>query len=71
MPCSSNLLIFNLSLADLINTIFTLVYALELSINVVGYWFWDFIRSPWNVFDLIIVVMSLFDTIYIMAGAKG
>jgi hypothetical protein len=56
---------------DLINTIFTLVYALELSINVVGNWFWDFIRSPWNVFDLIIVVMSLFDTIYIMAGAKG
>jgi hypothetical protein len=43
------------------NLIFTAVFAVELCINIFANWMHTFVRSGWNWFDLIIVVMSLLD----------
>ena len=39
--------------------VFTVIFACELMINVVANWFTPFISNGWNVFDLIVVTVSL------------
>ncbi len=45
----------------IINLIFTVVFAIELGINMFANWMYEFIRSGWNWLDLFIVTMSLLD----------
>lgn len=51
---SSTALIFKL-----LETIFTCIFAAELAINLFGNWVCLFFRSPWNVFDAVVVVVSI------------
>jgi voltage-gated sodium channel len=44
-----------------INLIFTVVFALELAVNMFANWMYTFIQSGWNWLDLFIVTMSLLD----------
>jgi len=37
---------------------FTIVFALELIVNIFGTWFWPFVTDGWNVFDSIVGVLS-------------
>ena len=32
----------------------------ELGLNVLGSWFWAFVSDGWNLFDSVIVVVSVF-----------
>ncbi len=38
---------------------FTIVFLVELLINASGHWFTPFISDGWNIFDFIVVAMSL------------
>ncbi len=38
---------------------FTIIFAVELSINMFAHWFRPFISDGWNIFDLVVVLMSL------------
>lgn len=35
------------------------IFILELLFNAFGHWFWLFVQDPWNIFDFIIVLLSL------------
>lgn len=39
--------------------IFTITFSLELLMNMYAHWIWAFWRSNWNIFDFLIVVISL------------
>ena len=39
--------------------IFTMLFLLELIVNLVAHWFWKFFRDPWNTFDFVVVTVSL------------
>ena len=39
--------------------VFTIIFAVELAINLFGSWFWPFVSDGWNVFDSIVVVISI------------
>lgn len=40
---------------------YSLVFALELGLNMYSSWFWNFWRSSWNVFDFVVVSIGLID----------
>jgi hypothetical protein len=44
---------------DMINFGFTVVFACELAMNALGHWFRPFVRSYWNLIDVIVVLLSL------------
>ena len=44
---------------DLVNFGFTVVFACELGMNALGHWFRPFVRSYWNLIDVIVVLLSL------------
>jgi voltage-gated sodium channel len=46
-------------LFDLINLVFTIIFAVELMFNVICFWFWPFFKDGWLIFDACIVVLSL------------
>ena len=48
-----------LSLFDRIDLAFTIVFVLELLVNLFVHWFSDFWRDSWNVFDLCVVSVSV------------
>jgi hypothetical protein len=50
---------------------FTLIYCVELVINMAGHWCMPFFSSAWNWFDLIIVGMSIYDAGYVLSGGSG
>ena len=56
---------------DMIDMAFTVTYSVELAVNIYSHWFWPFFCSGWCWFDLIIVSISVFDTLYVMAGGDG
>ena len=56
---------------DVIEMVFTFIYTVELTFNMIGHWFWPFFLSPWNWFDLIIVGLSIFDAMYVLGGGSG
>lgn len=35
------------------------VFVLELSVNIFAHWFWPFLMDGWNLFDVVIVALSL------------
>ncbi len=41
------------------NLFFTVVFAIELSINMVAHWLHPFLRNPWSLLDAFVVLMSL------------
>ena len=48
-------------LEDTINILdffFTIIFIVELAINMFAHWFHDFISSPWNLFDTFVVLVS-------------
>eukprot|EP00960_Hanusia_phi_P040004 754191-Hanusia_phi.AAC.8 len=46
-------------LFDSFDLIFTIFFTIELFVNAFAHWFWPFITSGWNVFDIFIVSASL------------
>jgi hypothetical protein len=56
---------------DYVEMAFTFIYTVELLLNMWAGWFWDFFSSGWSWFDLIIVVLSLVDTGFVLAGSRG
>ena len=56
---------------DMLEIAFTVIYALELAINMIGHWFRPFFQSAWNWFDLIIVSLSFYDMGYVLSGGNG
>jgi len=46
-------------LLDNFDIVFTAIFAVECALNMIGFWFWEWFSDAWNVFDLLVVVMSL------------
>jgi hypothetical protein len=44
---------------ETLDEMFTIVFLVELLVNAFGHWFKPFISDGWNIFDLIVVTMSL------------
>jgi hypothetical protein len=44
---------------DSLNMAFTLLFTVELLVNLFSHWIWDFITNPWSLFDSVVVTMSL------------
>jgi len=38
---------------------FTIIFVIELVINLAAHWFWDFWQDTWNVFDFVVVSVSM------------
>ena len=53
---------------DRMDMAFTLIYLIELIINLYAHWWRAFISSPWNFFDLFIVLFSIFEVLYVDYG---
>ncbi len=47
------------SLLNVFNLAFTLVFALELVVNLYAHWFWPFVSNGWSMVDLVVVTLSL------------
>ncbi len=43
---------------DMANFGFTVIFAIELGMNALGHWFRPFVRSTWNLVDVVIVLLS-------------
>jgi voltage-gated sodium channel len=44
---------------EALDEFFTIIFAVELSINAFAYWLRPFFADGWNIFDLVVVSMSL------------
>ncbi len=44
---------------DILNTAFTVIFTIELLINVFAHWIREFVSNPWSLFDTVVVTMSL------------
>ena len=42
-----------------IDLTFTVIFAIELAINLTAHWFWEFWRNSWNWLDFLVVLVSL------------
>ena len=49
---------------ELLDMCFSFFYVLELTINIWGSWFWDFVSDWWNIFDLVVVCTSVLELVY-------
>ena len=47
---------------ELADTWFTIVFTIELVINMTAHWCWPFWNDGWNVFDFIVVTVCLLAT---------
>ena len=56
---------------DVVEMVFAFVFLGELLLNIYGHWFWPFFSSRWSWFDMIVVVMSVVDAVYMLAGGSG
>jgi len=54
---------------DVINLVFTVIYTVEVSVNLLAHWFWPFVTSLWCLFDLAIVVTSLVEVVAVRMGS--
>eukprot|EP00961_Rhodomonas_salina_P299718 3939158-Rhodomonas_salina.1 len=48
---------------EIVDSVSIGVFLLELLLNMVGNWFWDFFTDGWSLFDLFIIVLSVLSTI--------
>mmetsp|Transcript_30470 Transcript_30470/g.72147 ORF Transcript_30470/g.72147 Transcript_30470/m.72147 type:complete len:423 (+) Transcript_30470:195-1463(+) len=46
-------------LFEVLDWLFTVVFAIELAFNAFGHWFWEFVRDGWSMFDLVVVTLSI------------
>ncbi len=44
---------------EALDTAFTVIFAVELAVNAFAHWFKPFISDGWNIFDFIVVALSL------------
>jgi voltage-gated sodium channel len=42
-----------------VDNFFTVIFTAELAVNAYAHWFWSFVRDGWNLFDSIVVALSL------------
>ncbi|EKX39507.1 hypothetical protein GUITHDRAFT_114473 [Guillardia theta CCMP2712] len=42
-----------------LDDLFTILFTIELGLNLISHWFWPFISDGWSVFDFVIVSISL------------
>ena len=42
-----------------LDNFFAIIFTVEILINMYAHWFWKFIKSGWNIFDLLIVIVGL------------
>jgi hypothetical protein len=43
----------------IVELLFTAIFAAELLVCIFCSWFWDFITDAWNIFDSIVVIISV------------
>ncbi len=46
-------------LFNLINSSFTIIFALELLVNIYAHWLQEFLNNSWSCFDAVVVALSL------------
>ena len=51
--------------------VFTILFTIELVINMFGHWFWEFWQDSWNVFDFFVVGVSLISLALSTNGANA
>ena len=56
---------------DILEVCFTFLYLVELLLNLYAHWFWPFFTSGWAWFDLIIVMVSVVDAVYVLVGSDN
>ena len=44
---------------DKLNTLFTIIFTIELLVNIFAHWIREFILNPWSLFDTVVVTTSL------------
>eukprot|EP00960_Hanusia_phi_P068162 766775-Hanusia_phi.AAC.1 len=42
-----------------LDDVFTIMFTIELGLNLISHWFWPFVSDGWSVFDFVIVSISL------------
>ena len=55
-PESGSLLAQMLNIFDVM---FTILFAVELAVNMFAHWFWAFMWNGWNLFDAAVILMSM------------
>jgi len=56
----------NKTLWEAIDTVFNVLFLIELLINAYGSWFWPFISQGWNLFDMFVVSIGIIDLLSLM-----
>jgi hypothetical protein len=47
-----------LQVFNTLEVVFNYLFLVELVINLAAHWFFDFFEDAWNIFDLVVVVIS-------------
>jgi len=50
------------------DSVFNILFAVELIVNMAGSWFVYFWRNPWNVFDFVVVLVGLLSMLNLLQG---
>jgi len=58
----------NETLWQAIDTIFNVLFLIELLINMYGSWMWPFLSQGWNLFDCFVVSIGILDLLSLMFG---
>ena len=48
---------------DALEDVCTLIYCLELALNIFSTWFWEFVLNGWNYFDMLVIAASVYTVI--------
>jgi len=56
---------------DLLESVFGLIYTVELAVNMYTHWFWQFFSNGWCVFDFIVVMMNVVEAIVAAVAASN
>ena len=51
--------------------VFTILFTVELVVNMFGHWFWEFWQDSWNIFDFFVVGISLISLALSTNGANA
>lgn len=58
----------NKTLWQAIDTIFNVLFLIELLINMYGSWMWPFLSQGWNLFDMFVVSIGIIDLLSLIFG---
>lgn len=53
------------------NIVLTILFTVEMGMKLVGLGFWDYVRDMWNLFDAVIVSVSLLEIFMTTAGGMN